>query len=488
MKHLYLTVCLIVSLWFLGACATATPTATPVPTAAPVASPSAAPKVQLTTAPAVLKLSGPGGTKNLTLADIQALPATEGWAGINSSTGKITIPQRFKGVALDELAKQVGGLSADMGVNLAAKDGYMMTVSSDQVAKGDFIAYDPSTGDEIKVTEPLRAIIAYEAEGKPLDSESDGTLRLVVVSPKNNQVTDGHWSVKWIVEVSVKQMATDWKLPMGGAITDEIDRATFQSCAAPACHGKTWTDGQANVWSGVPLYLLAGRVDDDIKHGDGSYNEKLAKQGYEIHLVAADGTKTVFDSARVNRNDKIIVAYLMNNNPLGEKDAPLRLVGADLKSNEMVGKIAKINLMLSAAPATSAPTAAPKPTTPATTPAATGNAALTITGAVDKPQSLTLDAFKALPIAKISAEHPKQGKQDYQGVRLLTLLDQAHVKSSAAKLVMTSSDAYVTEVALADVSKCADCMLAIADNKLNAVMPGMQSNFWAKDVVKIQIQ
>ncbi len=37
--------------------------------------------------------------------DLKALPATEGWAGIESSTGKITLPEHFKGVAIDELCK-----------------------------------------------------------------------------------------------------------------------------------------------------------------------------------------------------------------------------------------------------------------------------------------------------------------------------------------------------------------------------------------------
>ncbi len=505
MKRLVVLVLIALTALILTACATSTPptsvppTAAPTPTAAQATKapePTKAPEAtKAPTSPAVLKLDGPGGSKSLTLDDLKSLPATEGWAGIKSSTGKITIPERFKGIALDDLAQVVGGLGPDMGVNLAAKDGYMMTISSDQIAKGDFIAYDPATGDEVKLKDTLKAIIAYEKEGKPLPEDSDGTLRLVVVSRQNNQVTDGHWSVKWVVQVSIKAMATDWKLPMGGAIADEIDRATFQSCAAPACHGKTWTDDKANVWSGVPLWLLAGRVDDEIKHGDGSFDDKLADQGYQVHVVAADGTKVVLESARIKRNDKILVAYLMNNNPLDEKDAPLRLVGGDLKTNEMLGKISKINLMLAQAQAaaTTAPTAAPtaKPiatTAPTTAPAGAGKVALTITGAVDQPLSLTSDALKAMPTAKITAEHPKQGTQNYEGVRLLTLLDQAKVKSNATKLVMTSSDGFVSEVALADASKCADCLLAFADGKLNAVMPGMQSNFWSKDVVKIEVK
>jgi DMSO/TMAO reductase YedYZ molybdopterin-dependent catalytic subunit len=416
--------------------------------------------------------------------DIKALPVAEGWAGIKSSTGRITVPERYKGVALAELCKSIGGVSPNTGVTLTAKDGYAMTISHDQITLGDFITYDPGTGDELKTKDPLTVIIAYEKEGKPLPDDADGPLKLVVVSARNNQVVDGHWAVKWINQIAIKSLALDWKLPLGGVISEDMDRGTFQSCAAPACHGKTWTDGKAQVWSGVPLYLIAGRVDDETKHGDNAYNEQVASRGYEIHVVAADGTKVVLDSARIKRNNNIIVAYLVNNNPLDDKDFPLRLVGSDLKSNEMVGKIIKINLMMAAQA-----TPTPKPAVSATqAPPPAGSFALTVIGAVDNPQSLKFDALKVMQVVKVKAEHPKQGLQEYEGVRLNALLDLASVRSSATKLVMTSSDGFVSEVMLADVRKCADCLLAFSDTKLNAVMPGMLSNFWAKDVVKIEVK
>jgi len=233
-------------------------------------------------------------------------------------------------------------------------------------------------------------------------------------------------------------LAQEWKLPLGGVISEDMDRGTFQSCAAPACHGKTWPDGTGQVWSGVPLYLLAGRVDDETKHGDNAYNEQAADKGYEIHVVTADGTRIVLSSARVKRNNNIIVAYLVNNNPLDDKDFPLRLVGSDLQPNEMVGRINKINLMMGMAQPTAPPkpTDTPKPAASATQAlATTGNIALTIIGAVDNPQSLKADALRAMQVVKIKAEHPKQGMQEYEGVRLNALLDLTSVKSTATKLV-----------------------------------------------------
>ena len=82
-----------------------------------------------------------------------------------------------------------------------------MTFSYDQVMNGDFIAYDPATGNELPTHDPLTAMIAYARAGQPLNSTEEGVLRLVVVGSKNNQVVDGHWSVKWVNQVEVKPVA-----------------------------------------------------------------------------------------------------------------------------------------------------------------------------------------------------------------------------------------------------------------------------------------
>ena len=141
---------LAIAMMLFGIAAIGCVAGSPAATQTPAPAPTAAPPAATASAPVVLKLEGPGGAKTLTMDDLKALPAIEGWAGIKSSTGKITVPERFKGVALDELCKLVGGLRANTGVSIVAKDGYAMTISYDQITKGDFITYDPGTGDEIK--------------------------------------------------------------------------------------------------------------------------------------------------------------------------------------------------------------------------------------------------------------------------------------------------------------------------------------------------
>lgn len=488
MKKIFLNTVLIAVFLAFAACS---------PAAAPAVVATEAPAVEIpptvmaspTAAPVVLEVIGMTEEKSLTMEDLADLPYTEGLAGIKSSTGKITPPEKFGGILLTDLLALVGGLDSSASVQVEAEDGYAMTLSGDQILKGDFIAYDPSTGDETASSSPLKAMLAYEIDGKPLDQKRDGYLRLVVISEKPDQVTDGHWSVKWVTKVSLKPLVEEWVLLLQGAITEEMDRGTFESGAAENCHKVTWKDDKAQTWTGIPLWLLVGRVDDDIKHNDDAFNDDVADKGYTVEVVAGDGYSVTFDSARVKRNDNLIVAYLVNGNPLTEKDFPLKLVGSDVGKKESVGGIAKIILHLDAKPS-GQPASTPQPTpslsSSADAPASDGG--LQIVGLAGAAQSWTLDDLKGMKLIKMTVEHPKKGQQELEGLRLNALLDLAKPKSEAQKLVFFASDGYNVEVDLKAVKNCADCLLAVSDDSLSLAMPGMESSFWVKNLAKIEIK
>jgi DMSO/TMAO reductase YedYZ molybdopterin-dependent catalytic subunit len=462
--------------------ATPPPTPTPEPTATPTAEPEP-----------VLELVGPDEAKTLTLDDLKELPTTEGWAGIKTSTGDIFLPTQIKGVALTNLLEQVGGLSPEVGVSVVARDGYAMTFSYEQIVNGEFITYDPATGDEITIADPLTVILAYERDGQPLPEDSGGPLRIYVVTPQNNQVVDGHWAVKWVNQIVLKSFGQAWTLQLEGAISEEMDRGTFESCTAAGCHQAAWTDDRAREWNGVPLWLLLGYVDDETRHGDDAYLETLAQEGYPVEVIAADGYSVSFDSTRLDRNDSILVADKMNGNPLEDKHFPLRLVGEGLQKNEMVSQIAQILLQLPVEKEAAEATPTPEPTEPpATEPAAPPSpaeaGALTISGMVDQEQALTMETLQGMDVVELDIEHPKKGMQTYEGVRLNALLEAAGVKAEATKLLLVASDGYQAEVSLSDARACADCLLAFDGETLNAVMPGMESNVWVKDVVEIKVE
>ncbi len=118
-----------------------------------------------------------------------------------------------------------------------------------------------------------------------------------------------------------------------------------------------------------------------------------------------------------------------------------------------------------------------------------GPAALTVKGQVANELALTLDELKALGVEKITAEHPKNGPQEYEGVRLKAVFDKAGVKGGAAEAVFTASDGFTANVAVADINACADCLVAVeANGALTMVMPGQASKAWVKGVVSIEVK
>jgi hypothetical protein len=157
--------------------------------------------------------------------------------------------------------------------------------------------------------------------------------------------------------------------------------------------------------------------------------------------------------------------------------------------------LAEIRLILEEAAATlPGDTASPEPTPQPAASTSGGQppagTTLWITGQTANSLALNDAALQALETVKIAAEHPKKGPGEYEGVRLNSLLNLAGVNAGASALVLTASDGYSTNVDLAAVQACADCLLAFTETEgvYNLVMPGFESSAWAKNVVKIEVQ
>ncbi len=426
----------------------------------------------------IFTLIGPNGGNILTLAQLKALPVTDGQAGIKSSTGQITIPEPFTGVALKDLVAYLNvPFDASMGVTVYAEDGYSMTFSYEQVMNGDFIAYDPATGNELATHDPLTAMIAYERAGGLLNSTEEGVLRLVVVGPKNNQVVDGHWSVKWVNQVEVKPVGATWTLDLTGAISSPVTRDSYESCGAPSCHGSLYEDENGQSWVGVPLWLLVGEVDDADSHSDVAYNRALADSGYTIDIVSVDGMTITLDSQPIKEDNQVMIAHLVNDGELPEMFYPLRLVGSSVPTDQMMGQINRIVVNV---PAVALPTVTPVPE---------NSGSLTIKGLVNQELTLKDANLRALEIITITAE-AKDGPQDFQGILLNQLLDLAGIQDGATKLVFTASDNYTVEVNLSDVRDCPKSLLAFMDTPgtYMIVLPDLATSTWAKDVVLIEVK
>jgi DMSO/TMAO reductase YedYZ molybdopterin-dependent catalytic subunit len=127
-----------------------------------------------------------------------------------------------------------------------------------------------------------------------------------------------------------------------------MDTGTFESGAAPGCHGVTWTDADGHRWQGIPLWLLVGRVDDSISHSKDvkAFNDDVAAKGYQVQLIAADGYTQTFTADQIKRNSEMIVAFKYDGQVLAEKNYPLKLVGPKLTTKQQVGAITTIKLIL----------------------------------------------------------------------------------------------------------------------------------------------
>ncbi|MBN1265506.1 MAG: molybdopterin-dependent oxidoreductase [Anaerolineales bacterium] len=440
----------------------------------------------------ILEVQGLDGEPvQLTMNDLEALPAVTGYAGRKSSTGHITPPAEFTGVLLTDLVGLVGGMSEQEGIRVQASDGYAMTFSYSQITNGDFIAYNPGTGTETE-TDPFQVILAYKEDGEYLIPDTEGNLRVYLINDDPMQVTDGHWSIKFVNRIELKPLAEDWLLFLEGAVEETIDRATFETGAAPNCHLAVYIDEDGRKFSGIPLWYLAGRVDDENVHEDDAFNRDLAAAGYTINLTAGDGYSVSFSSTDIAENDDIIIAYLMDDEVLEEKHFPLRLVGPDLEGSQKISQIVSISLDFSETvmPVEEAETEEEPETALVDVPIPTeDNWTLTIAGATAEQMTWTMADLLAMESIDITAEHPKKGAQDYTGVSINSLLDLVQPSGEATTLTFTASDGYAAQAALSDIRICADCLVAFDETSLRLALPGFDdSSLWIKELYLITIQ
>ena len=151
-----------------------------------------------------------------------------------------------------------------------------------------------------------------------------------------------------VVRIRVHISSTDdWTLSLKGATNATITKKYFEE-AIGCIHNATYTD-VSGTWGGVPLWALAGYVDDAIQHGPGAFNDTRAAEGYTVKVIATDGYNRTFNSADIARNDGYIVANTLNGQPLPVQDWPLKLVG-EFEADNSVAKIASIELSVEPIP------------------------------------------------------------------------------------------------------------------------------------------
>lgn len=141
------------------------------------------------------------------------------------------------------------------------------------------------------------------------------------------------------------------------------------------------------------------------------------------------------------------------------------------------------------APATEAPAATEAPTEAATEEAPAAQVALKITGAVAKEQAWTEDEVKAMPTLDVESTNNKGEKETYTGVLISELIVMAEPNADATTVVFVADDGYTAEIALADVTACADCIVSFrSKGGFSTVLPGQIGKLQVKGVIEIQVK
>jgi hypothetical protein len=148
----------------------------------------------------LVKITGSTGTVELSMAELKAMTATEGFGGTKNKVGTVTAPKLYKGVAIKDLMALVGGGTT---VKVVATDGYESSFTADEV-NGVVTMYNPATGEPVTtIVGTVTMILCYSVDGAPLLS-SDGALRIGLVSQTADQVTDAKKWARSVASITVQ--------------------------------------------------------------------------------------------------------------------------------------------------------------------------------------------------------------------------------------------------------------------------------------------
>ena len=150
----------------------------------------------------VLTLNGTT-QKVLTRSDLETLPAVTANGYAVSTTGIKFGPYTCKGVDLRDLTALVGGIGEKDQVWVYAPDGYLWVFDAGQLNGKGFVTFNESLREV--PSPPLKVILMYEQDGKPVTYNDGGPARVAIVSDSPGIVTEGSAWVKWVDRIEVHQ-------------------------------------------------------------------------------------------------------------------------------------------------------------------------------------------------------------------------------------------------------------------------------------------
>lgn len=110
-------------------------------------------------------------------------------------------------------------------------------------------------------------------------------------------------------------------------------------------------DQQGQVWDGMPLWLLVGRVNDpqtDYSNTENPPRNDTRRQDYSVTISGSGVSSVTLPGLKIAQNDGYILANVKNGKPLSKNEPsyPLVLAGKDLSPDEMIKGVTKITVNL----------------------------------------------------------------------------------------------------------------------------------------------
>lgn len=119
--------------------------------------------------------------------------------------------------------------------------------------------------------------------------------------------------------------------------------------------------------------------------------------------------------------------------------------------------------------------------------AGSGEVALELTGNVETEMAWTEAELRAMDTMTVEVENRDGEMEEYTGVSMNALLEEAGVGSDASAIMLVASDGYSADVTLDEIQACDECIVAF-DDGLRSILPGFPGNKQVKGLVEIQVE
>lgn len=112
---------------------------------------------------------------------------------------------------------------------------------------------------------------------------------------------------------------------------------------------------------------------------------------------------------------------------------------------------------------------------------------LTLSGDFVESREWTWAELEALGTVTATVAGPNDAPEtEYTGISLVALLEAAGLGADATTLVATAGDDFTTEIAVAEVKACENCLIVTEEGALRLIMPGFDGKAWVSGLVSLE--